>query len=1102
MRIYTASIDSLDRDIQICQEEMGKSVTLEVKEKTITYVRYGKGTKPIQSPFHRTVHIIKAVALTIITLGILTCLSREIRANLQGRCLVNLYLQDPLTSKSQNVAAAIQSLNNAFRDYSSIRYMPNELRVQLYGSWPHLQSQNLQTLTANQAALLLADDLRYISGFTEEQKKALLPKFNFTFWRTNQHELFHFLRNIDVNLLSDDHKRFLRNSSLKLPVDCDIAQIKRIAHLLDIDSFSENQLKAFIPTVTLDKLSQLEIESFFGKPSAPNKKSIALLDNNQMMLLIKKDPLYQNGLTQEQVKHVFNLVFAKLPDSDILPYVMWTIFTKEQLGLIRNFFEKDGISALSGVSLEKYFKIFACNSTEILQKFSFRQLLESLPFFSVDTFRSLSHDQQNELLVQPQVHKLPRHLLPLTNSQKNRFYKSLDIKALEVCHLKELFFNADKTFAIINFARLSGQQMLDLADKKGVILADSLLFHMHSDSLNTILDSLLSVQISANQFNVLFAPTALSLTYYLRKEDLVVLWNVVTPKHLAVIAKRVVDSFIDSFEDQLFETAENRNKLFGYFLEVKDFERAINIMVLGIDLNAHLKALGPLLFHAVTYGFLPLVETLIAAGADLAVRDKENNTLLHIAAYYSKFEIFEMLCKKINVMALNSDAVLASEYIEESSYFLALDKLEQAFLLDDTNECEKILTYMNADDARSEIDYLRKRYPASCVDHILYSLNKKHFEHTSQVAIPPDIAPNCNINEMLTFFDQINFNDADGPDYVDPKNFYTDTKTLDPAVLRENLADYLRKVQMREAYLGTPPAGSESLEVFYHTIERAITHTLKLIHEMPESGEKQRIIRRTVVDYIRAAKYCGGKLYANAYQQYVAVRSGNSPTFEDDILDALGNYREVLFQTLVPNNGNVHSFNYMMKHLGKELGIPGADMTFDDPFGGHGVNLNTIRKNFDKLYCTRNIIFECVKQQVEQSGDLRGKLIDWFKINLPEEWNMAHFKTIHDGLAECKTDAEKKAYLTENDIYQLPNRSFEQAIEDERAMQYLAKEVVVDMDSPKMQIKPTAITYMLHRMQIIKPVYDWVYHQAVFDAGKALISKTFRNALHLLGKLF
>ena len=587
-------------------------------------------------------------------------------------------------------------------------------------------------------------------------------------------------------------------------------------------------------------------------------------------------------------------------------------------------------------------------------------------------------------------------------------------------------------------------------------------------------------------------------------------------------------------------TQDAKTKLLGYYLE-NDLEIACELIVLGADPSVHKQLLRPLLHHciknkdelairlldagasraasandkddtalfaAVRYGNLAVVQKLEQMGESLSQRGLKEKTALHVAAKYNQFELLDFLVTKIDVSSVDANGLPAFEFIQDTIWFTNKSDLEQAFLDVYIKRCRELLRKYSEENAKLLVEDLKKKYPASSVDHLLYTVNRSHFQNRNLVVLPAAVAPGIYLDQLLGFLDQMNFTDAYGEAYVDPKEFEIDTKTRDPKKLKEYLNGFINNIKKRVAFLGTPRPGP-SLEVFYHAMERAVTHTIKTINEMQDGPEKVKVRNYTLVQYLRASTYCGGKQYATACQQYVAVTTGQQPTFEDVILDILGNYREVLFQTLIPAGyQSVHDFNKMMKHLGVELGIPGAEMMqdFEDIYGVNALDFSKLKIDFLKLYSSRNIIFECVKQNIEQSSEMREKLFDWFKQNVPQSWKDRYIAGIRHEVAEKETLELKKAYLETQDISLEENQTIDDAINAlaadnaTLAYRYLGLEVVVDMASPKFQIKPSAIAYMLHKMNILTPVYKWDYSLASFGGG--VLSGAWKGFKNILGSIF
>ncbi|MBS0636564.1 MAG: ankyrin repeat domain-containing protein [Verrucomicrobia bacterium] len=646
-------------------------------------------------------------------------------------------------------------------------------------------------------------------------------------------------------------------------------------------------------------------------------------------------------------------------------------------------------------------------------------------------------------------------------------------------------------------------------DVKGCI---SLLYRFSRAGVNSQVEIILSdfIQKKSEQLGV----TALELAISLELNDLAFdLYN--QGADIALLSQDAKNTFFElclqtqlEVARQLFivgaeaEDPESLRNLLHYTIEKEDDELACRLLDAKAPRGpSRPKGDDTALFRAVKHGSIAVVEKLLSLGEDLDKRVVFERNVLSIAAQNRQIEMLEWLVSRVDV----TNSAGAFSHLAKHSWLLEKDPVEREFLLGNFTRCQELLAKCSEEDAKKFIADLRAAYPVSCVDHILYSVTN-HFQNHVSVPLPEAVAPKVKLNELLGFFDAMNFTDPNAEHYINPSEYTIDTETSDVALLREGLLKFINNITYRVAFIGTPKPG-ESLEVFYNAMERAVSHTIKLLNEMKESEEKTKLKNFVMVQFLRAAFYCGGKQYATACQQYVTVKTGIVPTFEQEIYDMLATYREVLFSSFVPKgNQSVHDYNKMMQHLGVELGIPGGEMMakFEDAYGKHILNYEQIKKGFLELYNTRNILFECVRQRIEPSAPMRDKLFDWFKKNVPEEWIDAFFVDIEQELEARETREEKVAYLETKNITVLDDEDIEKAVQDFRddeasiGYAYLGLEVVEDMKAEKMRIKPAALAYMLHKMKILNPVYDWSY----LDVSKQALSRAWKGAKSYFVALF
>lgn len=540
-----------------------------------------------------------------------------------------------------------------------------------------------------------------------------------------------------------------------------------------------------------------------------------------------------------------------------------------------------------------------------------------------------------------------------------------------------------------------------------------------------------------------------------------------------------------------------------------DVEVATKLIQAGVSLKPTKKGRDDsALFLAAQHGSIAIIEALLAKNVSLSERFSHGKTVLHVAARNQHYDLVNWLAKRMDVTARDDydhTAFFDDGDDDHEEFFADKPQLECSFLKGDVKACRKELEWLSADDAVDAVATLRGKYPLSCVEHMLYSVNSSHYSGQKVVALPEDVAKGYKCKQLLDLYNQVNFTDANAPHYVDPSQF--GDVSLDE--LKAALKQLIENVDKKIAFLGTPKPGP-SLDLFYFAMKRAITHTIKLFSEMPESDQKTSLRNKVIVQYLHAAFYCGGKQYATSCQQYVAVSTGKEATFEDEVLEMLASYRETLFQSLIPQgNQSVHDFNKMMQHLGVELGIPGAEMmqNFEDHYGKHVIKYKEIKEKFLALYNPQNIIFECIKQTLEQTAELRNKFLDWSKSHVPAAWKASYFAKIEQELETKETDEEKRAYLESQEISCDKDKTIDELLEEARldedsiAYRYLGLEVVVDMANPKMQFKPAAIGHLLSELKVITPVYDWSYFSVgalTLAKGWNRIKSVLRGALSLL----
>lgn len=566
-------------------------------------------------------------------------------------------------------------------------------------------------------------------------------------------------------------------------------------------------------------------------------------------------------------------------------------------------------------------------------------------------------------------------------------------------------------------------------------------------------------------------------------------------------------------------------------------ELLIRLIGLGADFQFTQIPINEYLFFAFENKNIRAIKALITAGAEIKQADERGNTPLHLACDLQFKDIIEiLLSRKVNPNAINKqgntplhiscfrldlDTVrlliqakasvttinlsglfpfeMAAKHNPHSSashfydnYFTNdlqphFNPFEKPLLLQDLATAKKIASKMTYKDFLQTLEKLSALYPESslaCVELAYLEINPAHFQkgHTKIEMKEPE--EEVDLTALLGLFDQINFQNPDAPYFRNPESLRSDLSTTNPAQFRKMLQNFIRIIKNRVAFLGTPTAGSPALREFYNYMELAVKNTIVALRKNPNKDFQDSVI----IEYIRASSHCGGRYYNETTKQYLRICVGHVPTFEDEIYKSLANYREILFQTGVGTGAhNVNDYNYILRRLGEQYGLPRAEMfkAYSDPYGG--ANLTDTEKKFKALYTPSAVVKDWIFAQIQDDYVLRNQFIDWCTANIPRGWQKEYFNPIIEHVqkmqAQSATQSEINNYLSQKGISILDQTTAPlEAIQKEKAAAYLATEVF-DMDTGKLKIH--SIAYMLTKLEVVESVFDLEEKEPfnLFDVG-------------------
>ncbi len=452
MRVYLSSIDALTaNNVEMVKPQMGKTVFRTEEGKTISYLRCGKGAKVIEGGWARLAQIIKAIGLSVLSLGLAPYFSIHIRANLRGRVIVALYIRDPATSGQKTTA---QAVSDTFHAWTNIGALSEQKRVALFGKWPLLKPEQLMRLSKEQAVELVKQDPTYISGLTEEQKRMLVPAMVL---QNYSHELLlHILRNIELSYLSDIQKSNLRGQ-FTLPKEYPLEEALRLLPLLNGDTLSQELREKIALKLSLKTVPLQDLQTVFGTPKKPNVSVIQSLPAANALTLFERNIAYIKWFSPSQREHVVERYsLCDLLENPALNRDFLCYWSREKVNALKAALLGDGKEPLTGAKLKKYFYLFASGSSLNLHSLTTAQLLELLPSLTSVTFNTLLLSQKKDLLEAMPVRDIQQRF----NDCSPLFSVLSGKKAQEIYAERWLF-----TYSQIDFLKKENQHFAGLFPK-------------------------------------------------------------------------------------------------------------------------------------------------------------------------------------------------------------------------------------------------------------------------------------------------------------------------------------------------------------------------------------------------------------------------------------------------------------------------------------------------------------------------------------------------------------------------------------------------------------------------------------------------------------
>ncbi|MCB1071872.1 MAG: hypothetical protein KDK96_02095 [Chlamydiia bacterium] len=291
---------------------------------------------------------------------------------------------------------------------------------------------------------------------------------------------------------------------------------------------------------------------------------------------------------------------------------------------------------------------------------------------------------------------------------------------------------------------------------------------------------------------------------------------------------------------------------------------------------------------------------------------------------------------------------------------------------------------------------------------VKHGIDLRHIQTKDIQLDTSEVPEKVKVANLLTLFDEINFEQRDEPGFMPPTTRQEDIKIYTAKELREGLETFVTNVDGRVAFLGTPPAhDTVRLNAFYQQIEDAVRLSLhKVTRDLGEfkgthldlealDEEGLRTYKnlledqaRLVIDLAIAGKHCGARYMGDAMSSYFNFHGEAevSGTLEDTLIELLAAKRnEVALAEIQRYFGtSTHGFSQYMQHMGGLLAIPGTQNVIEHLSGTFDYTLYL--RSFFEIY-TEDFIIDAVQEKIRKSQAFREQIMDWFKTQVGTDWD-------------------------------------------------------------------------------------------------------------------
>lgn len=301
---------------------------------------------------------------------------------------------------------------------------------------------------------------------------------------------------------------------------------------------------------------------------------------------------------------------------------------------------------------------------------------------------------------------------------------------------------------------------------------------------------------------------------------------------------------------------------------------------------------------------------------------------------------------------------------------------------------------------------------------------------TDDLALDASGVPtSITVNSLSGILNEINFDDEKDPFYMAPESRKENTTTFTKEELQTHLTSFIRRVNNREAFLGTPAAyDTPRLMAFYQQIEDAVRLSIHKIEEQLSTfralngkdasayntetmNAYKNILEdrsRIAIDLAIAGSHCGARYMGEAMSVYnntfQGESSSNDKNLEETIVDILAQKRRGIAEEQIQRHlgTDTHAYANYMGTLGESLALPGTKNVIEQL--ASPIDKDRYLTLFFKEYTTDTII-DTIQEKIKSSHSFREKITDWVRDQV-NQWSPLSEEQCQQLMSDLSTQIE------------------------------------------------------------------------------------------------